>query len=79
MNLLPSTLAIVVAGIVSATLVLGLICFVVGVQRGDRGELGLAPTSPCSRFARRVAGLHVTSGGPLAPDNRSKKSLQITN
>lgn len=73
MNFLPSILAIAVACIASAALVLGLICFVVGVQRGDRAELGLVPTGPCSRFARRVAGLHVTSAGPLAAENRSKK------
>lgn len=73
MNLLPSTLAIAVAGMVSATLALGLICFVIGVQRGDRAELDLAPTGLCSRFARRVAGLHVSSARSLAvEENRNK-------
>lgn len=81
MNLLPATMAIAVAGIASAALVLGLVCFVVGVLRGDRAELGLAPTGPCSRFARRVAGLHVVSSACslTAEENHNKKSLQITN
>lgn len=78
MNLL--VLAIAVAGMISAILALAFICFVVGVKRGDRAELDLAPADACSRFARRVAGLHASSARSLAAEEtRSKGQLQNTN
>ncbi len=52
--------------IVSSILMLGLICFIVGVHLGDRADLNSAPSGPSSRFARRVAGLHVLSPHSLA-------------
>lgn len=59
MNLLAAILLVVFVGMTGAALSFGLICFVVGVHRGDRADLDSAPGGLCSRFARRAAGLHV--------------------
>jgi hypothetical protein len=61
MNLFPAILPLALAGVIGMALALGLVYFIVGVKLDDRTDLGSVPNSPCSRMARRIAGLHVLS------------------
>lgn len=52
-------LPLILLSVLSTPLVAFLICFNIGVRRGDRADLGSVPKGFVDRMASRVAGLHV--------------------
>lgn len=78
MDLLPVVFPLALVGAISVALTVWLICFVAGVHKGDRADLSVLPDGPCSRFARRTAGLHVVPSLVLAAED-DEEELQFTN